>query len=296
LSDASDQVNQTLVGWRGIEFLAPESLRLTAERIGPRSSYTVFSDRGYPRLELIIDRSRSYDQAGLSQWVDRLIRGKEASKWQDIKKSEAEIYSHKALKITGRVETGKFIAYVWPCSGRLNFVKLNFQQGEEGLTDLFRSLRCHRADGNMLISLYEFQISAPSHLWTSVVTATTGAFFVALEDENTVVLLERAGATVAMGMDSSEWLKKFHAKRLERYRVFLSFETHPPIHEMPHGATSHPIHPKGFAIRRKTIGITNVWRCEVNDRFWACSIMSFGRGASLSRLPKITVNCHWKKL
>lgn len=245
---------------------------------------------------MIVDRSKSYDQAGLSQWIDKLVKSRQAAKWEDIKKAEAEIYGHKALKIAGRVESGRFIAHAWLCSGRLNFMKLNFQEGEEKWADLFRGIRCHRADGIMLLSLYEFQISAPSNLWTTIVNSTTGSFFIALEDENTVVLLERAGPTAALGLDKSQWLRGFHAKRLEKYRVLLGSEPRLPPMETPHEAMAYPIHPKGLAIRRKTLGVANVWRCDVNDRYWVCSIISFGRGAALSKLPKIAVNCHFKGL
>lgn len=296
MSSPSDHTNQSLIGWRGVEFLVPSDLRLTAERIGPRSAYSIFSDKGYPRVELIVDRSRSYDGVGVRSWVDRMISGKSASKWEDVKISEGEMYGHKALRITGRVEDGRFIAYAWSCSGVLNFVKLNLRQGDEQWTEMFRSLRCHRADGMMLLRLYEFQVLAPHNLWISSISSTTGVFSLVLEDDESVVVIERAGPVEALGVEIHQWLRKFHAKRLEKYRVYIGSEPRGQGEEHGHEATAYPIHPKGLAIRRKTIGLTETWVCDLNKRYWALSRISFSRRTDLSKLPKMTIDCHAKRL
>jgi hypothetical protein len=296
LSNTSDIANQTLIGWRGIEFLAPETLRLAAERIGPHSSYSVFSDKGYPRVEIIVDRSKNYDAVGLAQWVERLIKSRQAEKWADVEKYEGEIFGHRALKITGRVEAGRFIAYAWACSGVLKFFKLNLQQESEDWAAIFRSLKCHRSDGMMLLSLYEFQILAPSTLWISAINSTTGMFSLVLEDENNVVVIERAGPAAALGLEMTQWLKKFHSKLLEKYKVFIGREPLAAREEGAHQAVAYPIHPKGLAVRRKTIGLSQVWLCDVNDRFWALSEISYARKTSLTQLPKIRIDCHAKTL
>ncbi|MEM2067731.1 MAG: hypothetical protein QXQ48_05520 [Nitrososphaerota archaeon] len=292
----SDLATQTLVGWRGVEFFAPETLRLTAERIGPRSAYSIFSDRGFPRVELIVDRSTRYDAAVLSQWVERVVKSREAGKWEDVKKSEAEIFGHKALRVTGRAEGSRFVAYAWTCSGVLKFLKINLQQSDEHWADVFRSLRCHRSDGMMLIRLYEFQILVPSRLWISSVNSATGRFSLTLEDEGNVVLIERAGPAAALGLEIRQWLKKYHAKRLEGLGVFIGSEPRAKKEEAGHGALTYPVHPKGLAIRRKTVGMTEVWLCDVNDRYWAFTAIRPGRKTAPPELPQISIDCHAKKL
>ncbi len=296
MSSTPDVANQTLIGWRGIEFLAPETLRLAAERIGPHSSYSIFSDKGYPRVEIIVDRSKNYDAIGLLQWVERLVKSRQAEKWTDIKKYEAEVFGHRALRITGRVEDGRFIAYAWSCAGVLKFFKLNLHQEDEEWADIFRSLKCHRSDGTMLLSLYEFQILAPSTLWISAINSTTGTFSLVLEDENTVVVIERAGPAAALGLEMTQWLRKFHSKRLEKYKVFIGREQRAVREDGGHQAITYPIHPKGLAVRRKTIGLAETWLCNVNDRFWALSAISYAKKTASTQLPKIRIDCHAKAL
>lgn len=247
-------------------------------------------------MELIVDRSKNYDGIGLLQWVERLIKSRQAEKWTDVKKYEAEVFGHRALKITGYVEGGRFIAYAWTCAGVLKFFKLNLQQEGEDWADTFRSLKCHRSDSMMLLSLYEFQILTPSTLWISAINSTTGAFSLVLEDENNVVVIERAGPAAALGLEITQWLRKFHSKILEKYKVFIGREPRPVREEVGHHAISYPIHPKGLAVRRKTIGLTEAWLCNVNDRFWALSAIGYGRLTSLSQLPKIRIDCHAKVL
>lgn len=285
-----------MFGWRGVEFLAPETLRLTAERIGPRSAYSIFSDKGYPRVELIVDRSRSYDGASVSLWVERVVKSRQAAKWEDVKSSAGEVFGHKAMKITGRIEGGRFVAYAWACSGVLNFLKLNLREGEEHWGEVFRSIRCHRGDGMMLLRLYEFQILTPNTLWIKSISSTTGVFSLVMEDGDTVVVLERAGPASALGLDIQQWLRKLYAKRLDRFKVFLGSEPRGPREETPHVAEVYPIHPKGFAVRRRTVGLTETWYCDLNDRYWAVSKISFSRKVDLSKLPKIAVDCHVKRL
>ncbi|GBC71846.1 hypothetical protein HRbin02_01635 [Candidatus Calditenuaceae archaeon HR02] len=296
MSSTPDVANQTLIGWRGIEFFAPGTLRLAAERIGPHSSYSIFSDKGYPRVELIIDKSKNYDSIGLLQWVERLIKSRQAEKWEDVKKYEAEVFGHRALRITGHVEGGRFIAYAWVCAGMLKFFKLNLQRESEDWLDIFRSLKCHRSDGMMLLSLYEFQILAPSTLWISAINSTTGAFSLVLEDENNVVVVERAGPAAALGMDMTQWLRRFHSKILDKYKVFIGREPCSARGEGGHQTITYPIHPKGLAVRRKTLGLVEAWLCNVNDRFWALSAISYAKKTAPTQLPNIKINCHSKAL
>lgn len=296
MSSTSDVAKQTLIGWRGIEFFAPGTLRLAAERIGPHSSYSIFTDEGYPRVELIVDKSKNYNGVGLTQWVERLIQSRQAEKWSDVKKYEAEVFGHKALKITGYVEGGRFIAYAWVCSGVLKFFKLNLQREGEEWEDVFRSLKCHRSDGMMLLSLYEFQILAPSTLWISAIKSTTGIFSLTLEDANNVVLVERAGPAAALGLEMEQWLRRYHSKTLEKYKVFIGREPRASREEGGHQAIIYPIHPKGLAVRRKTLGLAEAWLCSINDRYWTISTISYSRKTTPTQPPNIKIDCHAKTL
>jgi len=296
LSRASDPSRLAVYGWRGVEFLAPDGLRITAERIGPKSSYTVFSESGYPRLELIIDRSRTYRVEDVKGWVEAVLRGKSAESWGDVRRDEGEVYGHRAVRVTGRIGDGRFISYAWSCGGVLNYVKINLKSGEEEWAETLGTMRCHRSDGMMLLRLYEFRILAPRTLWITSVTSTPGSFSMTLEDGASAVILERAGPIAALGLGLREWVKKYHAKKLDKYTAYPGLEEALTRVGGEHESSVYPIHPKGIAVRRRVIGETEAWSCSINERFWAISRISLERRPDPRRLPSILIECHAQRL
>ena|GEM_PF-796384 len=295
LSSESDAHEWPLIGWRGVEFYAPPSLRLAAERVGPQSSYSIFTDMGYPRLELIVDRSRSYGFADLGPWIDRLVKSREKDKWEILDRDETTVGGHRGLRVTGTASGARFQAYAWSCAGRLNFLKINMLESEEDLSRLLRSIKCHRPDPATLIALYEFQIRVPTTLWTTSLIATAGDLCLFMEDQSRILVIERGGPVEVLGRSLEQWLKDFHQKKLDRYKVFIGSRA---VEEeaQPHDALNLHIHPKGLIVRRKVVGVTRAWICDVNSRYWAYSIISLERGPSIKNLPPIEVNCHFRKI
>ncbi len=297
MSSGSEERVQALIGWRGIELHAPPSLRLTAERVGPQSSYSIFTDQGYPRLELIVDRSRGYGFPDLGGWVDRLVKSREKDKWEILGRGEAAVGGHQGLRIVGSVGGAKFVAYTWPCRGRLNFLKINLMGGEdeEDASSLVKSVRCHRPDAFSVIALYEFQIRVPATLWTTSLIATAGDLCLYMEDQHVAAVIERGGPVEVLDLSLEQWLREYHQKKLERYKVFIGKQSR-VLRDQPHDTWAFHVHPKGLMVRRKVVGVTRAWRCDLNSRYWACTVMSLERRFRIDSLPNLEVDCHARKV